>query len=532
MVGDQLWFRFRGDFAVLTEDERNIAPSGKKAIGVLAMLAESDTMHRSRRWLEDKLWSDRGQAQASGSLRTTLYEIRSSFGPAADVVGSDRNAIWLDRAMVRTDLASPARDREFLEGLDIADPEFNDWLVQKRLQYGQENETAEPRPENRGRIAIQCGTPWTATSSRSALSQILDDQVGKIISGFIALSHCTVGERKPDLVVRTTTETTDEGACIFAQIIEAASGDIIHSDHCFTNDPGVFLRSQEALGRFCWGIADAALERLTARDAGNSPAALRASFVQGALRDVLSFEAAQMRNSLARLDNAVAHLKSGLFPAMKAWALMSLIMEGFHAEDATMRDQIRSLLRRAIEISPEDGMVAAVSANVYVIMLQDYDRASSLARRALHQNPTNIFALQALSLCRAKEGDFDTAYRLSNCSRVASSLSKFEGMCNLHHALVCINLRRLDEAAEAASRAIQVSPQYRAPRRQLIALKALNEDPAAALGAVTALTRIEPEFELERYLFDSNYPATTLRKNGYLRAAGQRLGFSHDTDES
>lgn len=531
MSKGRIRIRFRGNFAVVSADGSDATPVGRKAIGVLALLAECDTMRRSRRWLEDKLWSDRGPDQARGSLRATLHEIRRSLGPAAALLQSDRADVWLDTGLVETDLADRAFDREFLEGLDINDPEFNDWLILKRLEYGHSTENAPPPRQGNGRqLSIQCGIPWIASSTKSTVSQVIEDQVGKIIRDFVALSQCTVGERAPDLIVRTSVETTGQGAAIFSQIIDASSDQIVHSDHCFTDDIGAFLMNQEAIGRFCWGIADVALERLPATGKGDSPAAMRARFVQLALSEVLTFEGSRMRNSLSVMDQAAEYLNSGLFHAVKAWALMSMIMEGFQIEDAAALEQIHGLVRRAEEASPGDAMVAAVAANVSAILFEDYGKASTLARRVLRENPNNLFALQALSVCRAQAGAFDLAYKLSNHSRVVSSLSKFEAMCNLHHALLCINLKRLAEATNAADKAGRLSASYRAPRRQLIALRTLKEGPEAAQCDIAALQSLEADFALERYLFDRSYPSHTLRNSGVLGVAVRRLGFGDEID--
>ncbi|MFZ1513620.1 MAG: hypothetical protein WAT35_18460, partial [Tabrizicola sp.] len=84
--------------------------------------------------LEARLWSDRGQEQASGSLRQALTELRKALGPLADRLASDRDCVAL--AGFGTDLADTtaarralAQGREFLEGIDIPDPGFNLWLA-------------------------------------------------------------------------------------------------------------------------------------------------------------------------------------------------------------------------------------------------------------------------------------------------------------------------------------------------------------------------------------------------------------------
>ena len=113
------------------------------------MVALAPRGSRSRVWLRDKLWSDRGEDQASASLRQSLFDIRQSFGAIAkQVLISDNHTITLNMARIRVDALellgsgkSPWVGREtaewsatehFLEGIDVRDPEFEDWLTLER----------------------------------------------------------------------------------------------------------------------------------------------------------------------------------------------------------------------------------------------------------------------------------------------------------------------------------------------------------------------------------------------------------------
>lgn len=514
-----LRIRLRGNFTVLDDDGRDLTPKGKKAVGLLALLAECDTKTRNRRWLEDKLWSDRGPKQARGSLRTTLSEIRKSFGDAADCLGSDRNSVWLEQTAITTDLGDTTSRREFLEGLDISDDEFNDWLIQKRVKYDAGKDPVAEDPGPLRRVSIQCGEPWTSPGQQGVLSQIVSDQIGKIVSDFVAASRCTVSETNADLIIRTSVQEDAAGSAIFVQVIDPVKDDIVHSDHCLTDNLGSFLRSQDLLGRFCWTVADTALEKLPDLRDTQTPIAVRSGFAQDALRDVLSFDAGQMRNSLMTLDAAGDHIDAGLFRALKAWAMTSMIMEGFLDEDAAALSEIKGLLRRAQELAPREAIVSAITANVQAILFEDYNTALGLARQALRDNPNNLFALQAMSAGRAARGDMELAYELSKHSIKVAGFSKFEAMCNLHHALLCISMEKRDEAMESSQVAADSSPNYRAPRRQLIALSALGKEPGRALSHIGGLKKLEPDFSIERFLFDRNYPSNTLRKSGYLSKA-------------
>lgn len=132
-----MFIRMIGVFEVRDEAGQDRTPRGAKARALLAMLACTPGHRRPRRWVEARLWSDRGQEQASGSLRQALTELRKALGPLADRLTSDRDCVTL--AGFGTDLSdlagarqALAQGREFLEGIDIVDPGFNLWLAEER----------------------------------------------------------------------------------------------------------------------------------------------------------------------------------------------------------------------------------------------------------------------------------------------------------------------------------------------------------------------------------------------------------------
>lgn len=514
-----LHIRLFGDFALISSDKTSHAPTSKKAIGLLALLATSESGSRQRRWLEDKLWSDRGPSQARGSLRATLVVIRKALGAHAHFLGADRTSVWLDLNAISTDLDQQDFSREFLEGLDVADEEFNAWLMQQRMMRDQPRIAEQSARPVARRLSIQCGMPWATSSTTSIKSQIVSTQIGKIISDFIAYSRCSNQDTRADLVIKTSVEDHEDGATLLVQIIDPVADEIIHSDHCFTSNLDLFVRSQALLGRFCWNLADLALEKVPAQSNKSDPLSERSAYVQSALRHVLSFDPTQMHKSLSVLDEASNHLEMGLFFAFKAWAMTSMIMEGFLEESKQTLEEIKMLLIKAQERSPSEGMVAAVCANVECILFENHQSAIALARRALRETPNNIFALQAMSASRAATGQMDIAYELSKHGQFVSSLSKFSAMSNLHHALLCISMHRSSEAVQSSENAAKLAPTYRAPRRQLLGLYAAGNNRVEAQIALNGLRDAEPDFELDRYLFDRSYPSNTLRKSGYLDKA-------------
>lgn len=128
-----------GPFSLLDAEGRDVAPRGRKACAILAMLATGPQSRRSRKWLQDRLWSDRDDAQGAASLRQALYEIRQALGHQRGLLDADANVVSLNASRFLIDVDSPGAfdgfagdPPDFLEGMNIRDDEFEDWLREQR----------------------------------------------------------------------------------------------------------------------------------------------------------------------------------------------------------------------------------------------------------------------------------------------------------------------------------------------------------------------------------------------------------------
>jgi hypothetical protein len=117
----------------------DLTPKARKAQGLLALIGCSPKLRRSRSWVQDKLWSDRGQEQGAASLRQCLTEIRTALGPNSDCLKAEAGWVSFDPARVHVCLEptgpSFGEECEFAEGLDIRDPEFECWLRDQRQRF-------------------------------------------------------------------------------------------------------------------------------------------------------------------------------------------------------------------------------------------------------------------------------------------------------------------------------------------------------------------------------------------------------------
>ena len=132
-----------GGFELTAADSGQIKVSGKKAKGLLAILAMSPGHSATRARIRSLLWSDRGEAQAGDSLRQLLTVLRKELADqACDILHIRDDQIGLHAGVLRIDtdeiVRFPAQDAasryrgQLLDGLDIGDNQFEEWLAAER----------------------------------------------------------------------------------------------------------------------------------------------------------------------------------------------------------------------------------------------------------------------------------------------------------------------------------------------------------------------------------------------------------------
>ena len=187
-----------GSPRVIAADGTDITPKSQKAKGLIALLATPAGRVWSRAALQDKLWSDRSPVHGRDSLKKELSTLRKLLG------GKDGNAlaengmtVQLREDAVRVDVFDPelrAEDKGpitplFLEGTDIRDPEFNEWLRKFRIKI------STHEPEGKNVLHMERSAHREATRYRIAMMPVIgppDDlhctMLGEMIADRIAIT--------------------------------------------------------------------------------------------------------------------------------------------------------------------------------------------------------------------------------------------------------------------------------------------------------------------------------------------------------
>ena len=142
-----------GGFRLHTTNDEDVAIKGKKNAALLASLLLDPEKRINRGDAEALLWSQRSPHQAKASLRQCLSELREQLDSFSNVelitnrldITLALDAIILDVDEIFGVAASNSVSEkirfadhcegEFLKGLKILDPAFEDWVYARRLQF-------------------------------------------------------------------------------------------------------------------------------------------------------------------------------------------------------------------------------------------------------------------------------------------------------------------------------------------------------------------------------------------------------------
>jgi len=106
--------------------------TGARNIALIALLSKSVRMESTRVSLVDLLWTDSAPERGRANLRQLMHALRRTLGPAFDALFTmTRDNIALQSDAI--ELSGAPADGMFLEGLDLRQEGFEDWLRDQRL---------------------------------------------------------------------------------------------------------------------------------------------------------------------------------------------------------------------------------------------------------------------------------------------------------------------------------------------------------------------------------------------------------------
>jgi hypothetical protein len=512
------------------------SPRGAKARALIALICSVPERRRSRRWLEARLWSDRGAEQASGSLRQTLYEIRHALGPHADLLGSDRDMVWLDG--IETDIeADPpaiakalASGREFLEGIDARDEGFEEWLTAERSRFAMPR---RPAPQVKGSLSsllpflVQV-TDQGGGDAASFLPVALSSEIARLIADLAEVEIYNVSPGKASLVapvrgLRLNIESATYGNALYlvATITNIAQRRVAWTRRAkFPRDPAAAIESSE-FARLAFEAAEAAHAALALAVEPDSETWAQGRQAQ-AVRALFTFDREQLLRADRLLRESIDVMPSPQAWAWRAFLQQTMVIERLQKDFAEARLQAEEFARQALSFSGRNSTVLALISQTSAMLAMDAESAFAAAKESAAINPLSPYAQYALAASHLRAGKLDEAAHHGRISADIAADSHnaffFQGIS----ALIAVAAGDLDGCMRVYESIAARAPQFRPPLRGLVVLCLIKGDHARAERYAAMLGRAEPGFTLDTLLLDEGYPAVTMRTQGLLKAAHLR----------
>lgn len=511
---------------MLGPDNTDITPRSLKACGLLALLLDAPEFTRARVALQDMLWSDRGQAQGAASLRQTLSEIRNAFGPARDVLKSDRRTVSLAADRVASDLTKPteraaakAEGRIFLEDLDIHDPEFENWLRDRR-QIADET----PRMSQLVHRTLSASTSGAVPRLILASPLELDDAgLGKFILQGVARGVVDRGSVEVNWADANATGTGDgPGFKLEVDTLEFGSSKMMRLQMVDPQSGRVGWQLTESLDagdapelpRLISEAVDRTVETL-AGSGLHGPSETSGDPFFNAIQEMFQTRGLNFEALRSRFRSSYERDPRGIYLAYEAFLTCYMIGERHVVNIEALKDETRDLVRRAVETEPHNSVVAALCAHVYSFVLGEFEVAHELADRSVRLDRNNVLGWTFLGSAKIFCNDVSNGYKCILTARQISGEGPYRHMVDFFASMAAMLSGDLARGIALGETVNALAPDFAPALRYLIAGYILEKDFCRAEDALGRLRRLEPEFEVN-FFAEPDYPVPLLRRTGLL----------------
>ncbi|TVP72762.1 MAG: transcriptional regulator [Rhodobacteraceae bacterium] len=537
-----------GPMRITDAQGQKIVVRGRKAQALLALTALGPQMRRSRIWLRDKLWSNSDEARSSTSLRQSLFELRRDLGEvgqtaleiSADTVALNPAMVWVDLLALQRDATlmrtlGLTEDSELLEGFDIGDPEFEDWLQGARFDWSDQAEALAARQlPVAGHLLVAGGRPAAApvriglmrsvVHGGDELSAHLSDQLlERIIGNLRDLMPVRVLDLRNDMapiedlaesaeaeffvrmrvlcVGRKVTLTfflfrASQLALEWSQAIQCSMDELQDSDALLLL--GFVAQNVDRLCRTIQTGATGADPAISAQLAGHS-----------ALNMLFRLDDDAVDRAITLIDKAETLQASqacqhSLPGALRVYAASFAVGENLGVlSDAALRE-LRDVTNMRLGENPFNSMSLACLGHVIGYVLGQHELAGKVLERAVSQNPAQPFAWDHLALHKLYVGDYDAALRHAYRATQLGAFSPMSYSYDTTLAMAATLSGDYGRAVLAGRAALQKQPRFKAAMRYLMIAQSASGQRDAAEATRGQLLQLDPDFgdpEVQRRRF-------------------------------
>lgn len=487
-----------------------------KARGALAVMGTSVNMQIGRPRLQDLLFSERDQEQGAASIRQLLREIRIALGPHRDAVVTGPGWVGLDGRIVALDMAGRAgadgRRPEFAADLDIADPEFEDWLRDARSHYEDQADdqlAAGIADDGTPALILQApmsGDPQAAVTAAMILQEAAS-RVGDVLPLHVVHGDPGIGKISLGIELGALANRSGNDIVILFAARLRSDGRLLWSRRFVlpAEDSAAHLR------RVAGGVTVAILHGVEAlREVVTDPRLRRMP-----LQDVFSYSAVRLRRADEQLAQIDPNGDRAVILALRSYIRHTMLLERLAKNPQEEEEMASDMAARARELSPGNPTALGVNAMVAAWKGQS-ETAFDMARHAIAIDDENPIARLAYSSALTGMGHHREAEAEASAAHMSALSELGPAAWVLRRAIAATRIGDLRSAERYFATTHGYAPENRPALRFLSAIRYELGDEQGAQAALQKLKKLEPDFTLELMASDA-YPVDSLRRAGLLK---------------
>ncbi|MCC8963385.1 hypothetical protein H8A95_13985 [Bradyrhizobium sp. Pear76] len=534
-----------GPLKIIKSTGEDCTPRGRKACALLAMLALSPENKRSRVWIQDKLWGSRGKEQGAASLRQSLSEIRKAFGSSRGLLFADSYVLALDPTSFETDidLTSNANDcGELLEGLDIGEDGFEDWLRSQRQSVSDRlatraagfdrsagvvlNETERRCSISRNRVVLVRGST-SGPLDASVLADSLIDSIAKTMTelGAAEVIDCR-GTKDPlcgaeDAASgKTLSLHSDVFGSNTMQIVRLALRQ--RPENILTWSSTLQLSGSQALDlnnadvmRCVNLVVNVAIDQFIRLRSQSPDAEVASKLCYSGILHLFRLGKINFVTADKLFATAFDIESRGIYLAWRAYLRTFLLAERQFSCRQTLQAEALDFMHRALELEPHNSYVAGLSAHVQTLMRRSYVAAYELAERSIQLNHANPIGWACLGIAKSYLGKPEEGFHHTLLARTIAGTAPFRYQMDALSCIAGTMAGELEKAVHLAEASHALAPTFAPPLRYLSALYAHEGKHDLSFEMVRKLRANEPDFSYDK-LRDKAYPAAGLHRTSII----------------
>ena len=540
MLSGKLQIYLFGHFRVYTASglEISIDGLGEKSKGMLAILATRPNQPIARTYLQDKLWSDRGEQQGRNSLKQALRQIKALFQAHGypEVIRTNGGPIYLDGDQTWIDYHDGHPDKnidcsnaEFLEGIDIKDSQFNIWLSSMRA-----HEHAAPLPKaqaehslpvtNRAQIGILPINFGEGDSKAQLLGNTLIDRVTNAVSFFDLhtfhdFRQCdVVGGRGCDFLLSAQAISLGSEISLSISMLQTADNQRLWG-HQFSLDMSGL--TSDRLAQIAIQISDMVLhsiDKSSFRYESGEPNASK--LIMEGIDRLFRPSTPSVREAVAAFREACQHSMKSSFLAWQAYSSAHVLELDPTADRSVVLEETEELAAHALEIDPFNPLTRILLTHVYAFVYRDLERADGLIGPLAQSPPDTPLYYYFLGCLRSYQQDFksarDAALRARLLGRHSPYAHMFSSLATMTSNLSGDFPTAIRMGEEALALQPKQVPGFGPTMRYLASAYAQNGQMQNAIHIYKNMRSHTPDFSAER-LLDPSFPVPTHHARRMLR---------------